>query len=99
MMIIGNPKNIFSLEGKTALVTSGRQGLGGAIAERFAQFGVDISVVDINPDTANEVVETVKAMGRKTSGSIINIASIAGQVGIKNRECKLLRQQDATAGG
>ena len=65
-MITGNLKKIFSLEGKTALVTGGGQGLGGAIAEGFAQFGADVSVVDINPITAGEVSETIRDMGRKS---------------------------------
>ena len=67
-MITSNLKNIFSLEGKTALVTGGGQGLGGAIAEGFAQFGADVSVVDINPDTANAVADTIKGMGKKAIG-------------------------------
>lgn len=65
-MIIGDLKNIFSLEGKTALVTGGGQGLGGAIAEGFAQFGADVSVVDINPTTAEEVSGSIRSMGRKS---------------------------------
>ena len=65
-MIIGDLKNIFSLEGKAALVTGGGQGLGGAIAEGFAQFGADVSVVDINPSTAEAVSETIRGMGRKS---------------------------------
>jgi NAD(P)-dependent dehydrogenase (short-subunit alcohol dehydrogenase family) len=58
-------KNIFSLEGKTALITGGGQGLGGAIAEGFAQFGADVSVVDINQETADAVAATAESLGRK----------------------------------
>ena len=65
-MITGNLENIFSLDGKTALVTGGGQGLGGAIAEGFAQFGADVSVVDINPSTAEAVSETIRGMGCKS---------------------------------
>jgi NAD(P)-dependent dehydrogenase (short-subunit alcohol dehydrogenase family) len=64
-MIIGDLKNIFSLEGKTALITGGGQGLGGAIAEGFAQFGADVSVVDINQETADAVAATAESLGRK----------------------------------
>ncbi len=64
-MIISDLKNLFSLEGKTALVTGGGQGLGGAIAEGFAQFGADVSVVDLNQDTADEVAATIHEIGRK----------------------------------
>ena len=67
-MIISDLRSMFSLEGKTALVTGGGQGLGGAIAEGFAQFGADVSVVDINPDTANAVADTIKNLGRKSIG-------------------------------
>src|SRR4030042_3238589 len=65
-MSIGNVKNLFSLEGKTALVTGGGQGLGGAIAEGFAQFGADVAVVDINAQTAESVAEEIRAQGRKS---------------------------------
>jgi NAD(P)-dependent dehydrogenase (short-subunit alcohol dehydrogenase family) len=64
-MIISDLKNIFSLEGKTALITGGGQGLGGAIAEGFAQFGADVSVVDINQETADAVAATAESLGRK----------------------------------
>lgn len=64
-MIISDLSGVFSLEGKTALVTGGGQGLGGAIAEGFAQFGADVAVVDINQQTADEVAATITGLGRK----------------------------------
>ena len=72
-MIIGDLKNIFNLEGKTALVTGSGQGLGSAIAEGFAQFGADVSVVDINPTTAEAVSEVIRGMGCKS----ISIKSVS----------------------
>jgi NAD(P)-dependent dehydrogenase (short-subunit alcohol dehydrogenase family) len=65
-MIISDLSSVFSLEGKTALVTGGGQGLGGAIAEGFAQFGADVAVVDINHETADDVAATIQGMGRRS---------------------------------
>lgn len=61
--MLGNLKNIFDLTGKYALVTGGGQGLGQAIAEGFAQFGAAVSVVDLNPETAQRVAEGIRAAG------------------------------------
>jgi len=73
-MITSNLRKIFSLEGKTALVTGGGQGLGGAIAEGFAQFGANVSVVDINPDTAHAVATTIEDMGCKSIAIQCNVS-------------------------
>ncbi len=69
-----NMKNLFSLEGKTALVTGGGQGLGGAIAEGFAHFGADVAVVDINIQTAESVAERIRSMGRKAVGLACDVS-------------------------
>ncbi len=65
-MITSDLRKVFSLAGKTALVTGGGQGLGGAIAEGFAQFGADVAVVDINKNTADEVAATIEELGKKS---------------------------------
>ena len=44
--------DLFDLSGKTALVTGGNRGLGGAMAEGLAQAGADIAVVGRKPDAA-----------------------------------------------
>jgi gluconate 5-dehydrogenase len=61
--MIGDVSNLFDLSGKVALVTGGGQGLGQAIAEGFSQFGAGVSVVDINPATAQNVAEVICAAG------------------------------------
>jgi NAD(P)-dependent dehydrogenase (short-subunit alcohol dehydrogenase family) len=74
-MSIGDLKNLFSLEGKTALVTGGGQGLGGAIAEGFAQFGADVAVVDINAQTSESISEEIRSMGRKSIGLACDVSN------------------------
>jgi NAD(P)-dependent dehydrogenase (short-subunit alcohol dehydrogenase family) len=73
-MSIGDIKNLFSLEGKTALVTGGGQGLGGAIAKGFAQFGADVAVVDINAQTAESISEEIRLLGRKSIGLACDVS-------------------------
>lgn len=65
MNLIGNVKDIFSLKDKTALITGGGQGLGRGIAEGFAQFGANVSVVDINLEQAKSTAEVINSNGGK----------------------------------
>lgn len=55
--------SLFSLEGKTALVTGGNVGLGQAIAVALAQAGANIASTSRRP--ADETGAQVKALGRK----------------------------------
>ncbi|SCU84833.1 LADA_0D04082g1_1 [Lachancea dasiensis] len=61
------PKNVmdmFSLKGKVACITGASSGIGGAVAEAFAQAGADIAVCYNSNDgliqTAKELAETYK---------------------------------------
>ena len=51
------------LEGKCAVVTGGKQGIGREIARTYAENGADIAVIDINLDGADEVEQELAGYG------------------------------------
>lgn len=51
------------LEGETAIVTAGGQGVGEEIAKTFAREGANVAVVDINQAQAERVCAEIKAAG------------------------------------
>jgi NAD(P)-dependent dehydrogenase (short-subunit alcohol dehydrogenase family) len=53
------------LEKRVAVITGSANGMGKAMALRFAQEGCDIVVADLQFDTAQKVVEEIKSCGRK----------------------------------
>lgn len=54
------------LEGKTALVTGGSQGLGKAIALKLAENGADIAIAYVGPsEPAEDTLKEIEAMGRR----------------------------------
>ncbi|MBS4025770.1 MAG: SDR family NAD(P)-dependent oxidoreductase, partial [Clostridia bacterium] len=71
------------LEGKVAIVTGARAGLGKAIAEAYAKEGADVAVVSRRISEDDEVVQNIKASGRKV---------FVGQadVGVKDQIVKLI---------
>jgi NAD(P)-dependent dehydrogenase (short-subunit alcohol dehydrogenase family) len=56
-----------SLEGKVAVITGGRMGVGKSTALMFAEAGADIAICDIIADDGkmDEVAEEIKKMGRR----------------------------------
>jgi 2-deoxy-D-gluconate 3-dehydrogenase len=55
----------FLLNGKTALVTGCRRGIGRAMAEGLAEAGADVIGVSASLDGASEVAQAIRALGRR----------------------------------
>ena len=68
-------KNLFSLEGKVALITGGSRGIGKAISLAFAEAGADLVVSsrDKRPPELENVAEQVRAIGRKAISIPANV--------------------------
>ena len=59
----------FRLDGKTALVTGARRGIGKAMAIALAEAGADIIAVSVSlEDTGSEIEQAVTGIGRQFSG-------------------------------
>ncbi len=57
--------DLFSLQGKTALVTGAKRGIGKAMAIALAEAGADIIGVSATLEPGSEVETAVTALGRK----------------------------------
>jgi NAD(P)-dependent dehydrogenase (short-subunit alcohol dehydrogenase family) len=85
------------LQGKTALVTGGAQGIGRAIALSLAKAGADVAVSDVNLVKADETAAEISALGVKgfaIGGNVADSAAAAAMVD----EAALRQIADITGG-
>src|SRR5437868_7241425 len=63
-----------ALQGQVAVVTGAGQGIGKAIATRFASDGADIGIVDLNGDKAKAPPRDIRRIGRAALVSVADVA-------------------------
>lgn len=83
---------LFSLEGRTALVTGARTGIGRAIAVALAGAGADVVLLGHGGDFAS-VVEEIEAYGRTAAVATVDLAQ-PGEVAAKAQEILAEHQID-----
>ncbi len=86
-----NMRKMFSLEGKTVVMTGAAGGIGSKIAEGMALAGADVALCDINEENLLETKEKIMKTGGKASSHVLDvtkaarikdcIAEIAGEYG------------------
>lgn len=72
---------MMKLQDKVAVVTGAGSGMGRAIATLYAQEGAKVIVSDINAETAQTVVDEIKAQGGE---AIVVLANVAKEEDIQN---------------
>jgi 2-keto-3-deoxy-L-fuconate dehydrogenase len=65
---------MFSLQGKTAVITGGGSGIGRAISLLFARQGATVHIVELNPEAAAQVVTEIEQAGGTAHVHQANVA-------------------------
>jgi len=64
------------LEGKKALITGSRRGIGAGIAQMFAEHGADVGINDVTRDSeADKTIASIESLGRKASWHQADVGS------------------------
>lgn len=69
-------QELFSLEGRVALVTGAASGMGRAMALAFAGAGADLLIADINAAGLQTTADEITAIGRRALPAICDVTSI-----------------------
>lgn len=65
---------MFSLSGKSAVITGGGSGIGKAIAALFAKQGATVHIIELNEASAVQAVQEIKATGGKAFAHNCNVS-------------------------
>ena len=66
---------LFSLKGKSAIITGGASGIGKAIAIKFASQGAHVHILELNSDAAKQTVEEIKNNNHLATAYSCNVAN------------------------
>lgn len=70
---------MFSLDGKTAVITGGGSGIGKAVALLFARQNAEVHILDLNEKAANETISEIQRENGKAIMHLCNV-TVSSQV-------------------
>jgi NAD(P)-dependent dehydrogenase (short-subunit alcohol dehydrogenase family) len=73
------------LDGRTAFVTGGGQGIGWACAEALAEFGAAVTIADRDADLLAQGIEALRAKGHAVKGILLDVTDSAAVTAIADR--------------
>src|SRR5262245_39102937 len=73
------------LQNKVAVITGGAQGIGAAIATRFAQEGATVVIADVNEEKSKLVVVQLKATGTEAIYVLCDVSNPEQVEGLFNK--------------
>jgi NAD(P)-dependent dehydrogenase (short-subunit alcohol dehydrogenase family) len=76
---------MFSLSGKSAVITGGGSGIGKAMALTFARQGAIVHVVELNADAGQQVVDEIRANGGSAEVHGLDVSQQAQVVAVFQR--------------
>src|SRR5690606_13984225 len=72
--------SLFSLKGKTALITGGASGIGKAIAKKFAGQGAEVHILEFNGENGRKTQEEIEAAGGR---AYLHVCDVSDQQQVK----------------
>ncbi len=66
---------MFSLAGKTAVITGGGSGIGESMSRAFAKQGAEVHIIELDSDRANTLVSEIKSSGGKAFGHQCDVSN------------------------
>ena len=76
---------MFSLEGKSAVITGGGSGIGRAISVLFAKQGATVHIMELNADAAQDTVDEITKAGGKAEAHSCNVSDQQQVLAIYNK--------------
>ncbi|MBC6612817.1 glucose 1-dehydrogenase [Hymenobacter sp. BT507] len=68
---------MFSLQGKSAVITGGGSGIGQAMSQLFAKQGATVHIIELNEEAARQTVDTITQAGGQAQAHHLNISQQA----------------------